>query len=367
MTPNGSPTHTADVIIIGGGLVGLCCAAALAPTGATIILLSHRHPGEASLAAAGMLAPSVEHAEGQAQRFAVAARDQYPTFLAGIEEATGIRVPLNQEGILELALNEGDASRLRGALAPGSSWLSAAELQALEPTLAPFTGAVLHERDGSVDNPLLLDALRLMLDGNNRFRVASIGATALSLAAGATPRVISATSEAYEGKHIVLAAGAWVTELAGLPRRLPVEPVRGQMVALRGPGPTRVSYGPTGYLVPRGRSLTLSGSTMERVGFRHGTTDEGVAELRASAGRMCPSLGGASVHAQWSGFRPMTPDGLPIIDREPGRPELIYACGHSRNGILLAPLTGACVAALVTESPPPENLTPFAATRFRDQ
>lgn len=367
MTRPGSPAHTADAIIVGGGLIGLSCATALAATGATIILLTERRPGEASLAAAGMLAPSVERSHGEAQRFAVMARDRYPSFLARIEDATGVRVPLNQDGILELAPDEAHASRLRDGLPAASTWLTRDELHRVEPTLRETAGAALHPHDGSVDNPLLLDALRLMLDGISRVRIAPARATAVSLLSSQTVRVHSAHGEAYEAPYAVLAPGSWVGELRGAPRALPVEPVRGQMVALRGTAPHHVIYGPHGYLVPRGASLTLSGSTMERVGFHHGTTTEGIEALTRSAAAISPALERADVHSQWSGFRPMTPDGLPIIDREPDHPALIYACGHSRNGILLAPLTGECVTAMITGAPLPESIAPFAVTRFRDQ
>jgi glycine oxidase len=359
-----STAHTADAIVVGGGLVGLSCAAALAATGATIILLSDRRPGEASLAAAGMLAPSVERSHGDAQRFAVTARDRYPSFLARIEAATGVRVPLNRDGILELALDDGAAASLQRDLPPGSSWLTPAELRTLEPTLSAPGGAVLHTHDGSVHNPLLLDALRLLLDGSSHVRVVPARATAVSLQRAETIRVHAVHGEDYEAPHVVLAPGSWVGELRGIPRALPVEPVRGQMVALRGTAPHHVSYGPTGYIVPRGSNLALSGSTMERVGFHHGTTKQAIDALLKSAVSISPALAHASVNAQWSGFRPMTPDALPIIDREPEHPSLIYALGHSRNGILLAPLTGECVAALIAGAPPPESLAPFAVTRF---
>jgi glycine oxidase len=366
VTHDGSPVHTADAIIVGGGLVGLSCAAELAATGATIILLSDRRAGEASLAAAGMLAPSVERTPGDAQHFAIAARDRYPSFLARIEHATGVRVPLSLSGILELASDETEAARLRHDLPVGSSWVTPAELRTLEPTLRTTAGAVLHARDGSVNNPLLLDALRLMLDGSSGVRVVLARATAISLARSETVRVHSAQGENYEAPHVVLAPGSWVGELRGLPRALPVEPVRGQMVALRGTAPRHVSYGAHGYLVPRGANLTLSGSTMERVGFRHGTTTEAVDALLQSAAAISTALDRAPVQSQWSGFRPMTPDGLPIIDREPEHPSVIYACGHSRNGILLAPLTGECVAAMITGAPLPQSLAPFAVTRFME-
>jgi glycine oxidase len=124
-----------------------------------------------------------------------------------------------------------------------------------------------------------------------------------------------------------------------------------------------VAYGPRGYIVPRG-TATVAGSTMEHVGFSVGTTADGVAAIAAAAAELCPALAGTPVRDRWSGLRPVTPDLQPIIDRDAEHPSVVYACGHSRNGVLLAPITGDCVAALVSGDTPPYDLTPFRVERF---
>jgi glycine oxidase len=106
---------------------------------------------------------------------------------------------------------------------------------------------------------------------------------------------------------------------------------------------------------------------MERAGFDASTTPDALEGLRRAAVDILPPLTDSSVVRSWSGLRPATPDLLPIIDADPGHPSLIYACGHSRNGILLAPLTGECVAALALDEEPAHDLTPFSLRRFVQQ
>lgn len=355
-----------DVVVVGDGLVGLACAGAIAAHGLSVAVVGGAdRRGQASHAAAGMLAPGVERAGGPAHDFALLARDRYPTFLARLRERTAITVPLNRRGVLQLALDAADAARLRAGVAGDAEWIEGAALAAMEPALAHAAGAVLHPHDGAVNNQRLLEALAaLAFDVHGVARIEG-PATALELD-GARPRVRTADGGVHEATHVVLAAGAWVAALAGLPRRLPVAPVRGQMLALSAAPLVRVVYGGGGYAVPRG-DVTLVGSTMERVGFDASTTDEGLATLRAIGARIAPALADAPLAEAWAGLRPVTPDGLPIIGREPTAPSLIYACGHSRNGVLLAPLTGESVAALVAGDAPPGDLSAFAPARFDER
>lgn len=159
----------------------------------------------------------------------------------------------------------------------------------------------------------------------------------------------------------MVAAGAW-SGILGVPSPLPIEPVRGQMVAFEGTPVRRVVYGDSGYVIPKADGTTMAGSTMERVGFDPGTTDEGLAQVRRGAQAICPAL--TAVTAYWAGLRPVTPDLLPILGRDPTYPNVVYACGHSRNGVLLAPLTGEVVADLVTGTPSREDVDQFRVDRF---
>jgi glycine oxidase len=162
----------------------------------------------------------------------------------------------------------------------------------------------------------------------------------------------------------VLAAGAWADTIAGLPRRVPVRPLRGQICTLPGTPLRHVVLAADVYMVSRGGDRTLVGSTMEDVGFDAGTTATGIASLKEGAAAACPALAGRATWEAWSGLRPASPDLLPILGHDPEHAELLYACGHSRNGILLAPITASAIAALAAGEHPGLDLSPFQIGRF---
>ena len=327
------------------------------------MVIDHRHPGEASPAAAGMLAPGVERTNGAAHRFAVAARERYPAFIDELTSATGIRVPLNRDGILELVVDDAEAERAANDLAPGTTWMGSAELHAIEPHLGRAAGARYHPRDGVVDNTALMRALRSRV-ANDR-GIAMLDDQAMTLEVGRdNSTVVTASGQRHTASVVVLAAGAWSPTVGGLPRPLPVAPVRGQMYSVAGAPLSHVTYGGHGYVVPRGDGKTVIGATMENVGFEVATTVEGMRSLERAGAEIAPMLAEARVLDRWSGLRPVTPDMLPILGWDPDYSSLLYACGHSRNGILLGPLSGDCVAALALGDAAPHDLTPFAIERF---
>ena len=358
----GVPRRAADVVVVGNGIVGLASAVALADAGLHVTVVGGPQRGQASRAAAGMLAPGVERASGPAHDFALAARDRYPAYVAMLSERTGAAVSLDRRGVLQLALDDARAAELSADLPRGARWLGAPELARFEPALAHARGAVLHEHDGSVDNRALVGALERLLERHPLVRQVAQPVDGLEWD-GAHPVVRVVGGEIVHGDHVVLAAGAWTPLLDGLPRRLPIEPVRGQMLAMAAAPLRHVVYGPGGYVVPRGER-TVVGSTMERVAFDDEPTPEGLARVRAVGEAICPALVGVPVVERWAGLRPVTPDMLPILGPDPECPALVYACGHSRNGILLGPLTGDCVAAMVTGTPLPADVSAFAPARF---
>ncbi|HWZ61367.1 MAG TPA: FAD-dependent oxidoreductase [Gemmatimonadaceae bacterium] len=342
--------QVSDLIIVGGGAVGLASALAASDRGLDVLLITEHRPGQASWAAAGMLAPSIEEfGSREAETFATAARDRFPSYLAALQDRTGITVPLNRTGILVI-----------GAPSPRSTpqHLTKPELAKLEPALRDSEEAWFYPHDGAVDNVKLLDALEAALAHSPRVHRVTGPVRSLRVDRDAV------TCDMGKAPQLLLAAGAWTSLIEGLPRPLPIHPMRGQMLSLAAAPLTHVVYGPQGYLVPRGGTHTLAGSTMERSGFDASTTDHAIAEIRAMANTLCPSLTTASTAAVWAGLRPVTPDFLPIIGHDPDYPSLLYACGHSRNGVLLAPLTADCVAALAVGEPSPFSLSPFTVDRF---
>jgi glycine oxidase len=317
-----------------------------------------------------MLAPGPESDElpsDAVRHFAIAGRDLYPAFLSALRDETGIDVPFDRNGILEL-MEDGEPARRP----VGSEWIDARSLRELEPELASFSGAVLHPHDGSVDNFVLFGAMkrRVELRRSITFVRASVRSVKVTFA---RPRVILDDGDVVEGGSLVVATGAWAAQLEGLPRPLPVRPVRGQLLMLEGALARHVIYGGGGYLVPRRYphapdpfERTIVGATMEEAGFVNETTPEGLAALTAIVRRLSPASASAHLVSHWAGLRPITPDRLPILGRDPDVPRLLYACGHGRNGILLAPITGEAIGALAVGAQSPHDLSPFSIERFAE-
>lgn len=355
----------ADVTVIGAGLIGLASALEIAGRGCTVALVTKPRPGEASIAAAGMLAPSVERATGPAHDFAMASRDHYPAYLDALAERTGRRVPLNRLGVLQVAINAAGVRGLRRGIATTrhAEWLDRRELAELEPALNHALGAVLSHGDGAVDNRQLHDALHRAAASDPRITTVSGEAARLEMAETSC-NVALARGVTVSSAHVVLAAGAWSGLLPGATLARAVVPVRGQMMSL-GDAPLRhVAYGTRGYVVPRADGQTLAGSTMEHVGFTARTTRAGLARIRSAAAEICPALAAARVTSTWAGLRPVTPDLLPLLGKDPEHERVIYACGHSRNGVLLTPATAAVVADLVTGALPAHDISQFRPDRF---
>jgi len=308
-----------------------------------------------------MLAPSVEQSEGPAHDFAIAARDFYPDYLEALADETGIRVPLNRLGILQVALSEKGVKGLRRTASPESRWLDRRDLADLEPTLGHALGAVFNPDDGAVDNVILMSALEESITADSLIR--RVDSVAVNVSRE-TATVDLDSGESITGSAVVIAAGAWGGLLRGARALGAVSPCRGQLVSYKTTGMRHVTYGPRGYLVPRSSGTIVAGSTMEHVGFDSNTTPAGLAKVRSAAEEISPALAVSEITLEWAGLRPVTPDMLPIIGPDPDSRHIIYAAGHSRNGILLAPLTGETVAALSVGESSAYDLTQFRPGRF---
>lgn len=354
----------ADVTVVGYGVIALACAAELADRGMRVRLVGTTHAGEASSASAGILAPSVQPKLGPAHDFAIASRDRYPGYLAALEARTAHAVPLNTLGLLEIAVDEEHAEGICASMATPARWLDHAALAVEETELSHAAGAVFHPQDGSVEPLALMDALRALIARHKNVVTAPENACSIS-ASELGCNVLTDRESRFASDQVVLAAGAWTPLIEGVGSALStIQPVRGQMLAFAATPVRHVVYGPDGYLVPKSDGNTMAGSTMEHAGFVAETTEAGLSSVREAAERMCPRLAQTTVSASWAGLRPVTPDLLPIIGRDPERLRVIYACGHSRNGVLLTPITGEVVADIATGSEPRYDLRQFRPGRF---
>jgi thiazole synthase len=353
---------TTDTVVIGGGIAGLTIALAAADQQLSVTVVDLAANGAASRAAAGMLAPSLEGMPASVLPYALQARDYYPEFLADLREQTGLAVGLNRKGILELADRDEDLSLLRERMLPGAEFLSPTELAALEPALAMHAGAILHPNDGAVDNLALMRALESAVERRTAIRMVADRVTALDPARRTV--TTAGSTQPISTQWIVLAAGAWAAGIGGLPRHLPVKPVRGQLLNLRECPLRHVMYAPrTGYLIPRAGTLVV-GATIEQTDFVNETTAWGRQELLSVVTRTLPTLATPTVLEHWAGLRPMTPDTLPILGSDPAEPALVYATGFSRNGILLAPWAARQIVSSMVAERPSKSLDSFRVDRF---
>ena len=362
----------AEVVIVGGGIIGLAIAREAARAGMRVVLLERGTPGcEASSAAAGILSAQLEaEASDPLLSLCLASRDLYPEFARRVASESGLDPRLMDHGTMVVARGPEAARRLerqyafqRAAGLP-ADLLDRDGARRREGSLAESVEAALFlPRDTSIDNALLVRALATAAAKAGARLRDGVTASRLVVESGRVAG-IEAGGERLAARAVVIAAGAWTGSIAGegIPS-LPSHPVRGQMIALASSVPRHIVVDDACYLVPRHDGRVLVGSTMERVGFDKGVTAEAVAALTSAAIALVPALGAAVFREAWAGLRPATDDGLPAIGPGPA-PGLFYACGHLRNGILLAPITARLVVALLRGEAPAIDLTPFDPRRF---
>ena len=366
---------TSDVIIVGGGVIGLSVAYAVARSGATVTVLDAGKPGQASSAAAGMLAPLAEAGRpGPFVQMALDSLRRWPSFVAQIREDVATPLSLLGPGMLRVARTEAEETALcealewQGRLCLPVHRLEAHEVRTLEPAIGPHVrGAVVSPEERHVEPRVLLDALTGACRRQGVVLQAGVMATGFETSTNRVVMVRTTQGDVY-CRQIVIAGGAWSTGLGQrLGVHLPVSPLRGQMVAFGplSPSPFRHTvYAHGGYLVPRPDGRVVAGATEEQAGFVADTTTAGVAALVQMAAALVPALAGAPLHSAWAGLRPVSADGMPLLGRLPGWENVHVATGHGRNGILLTPLTGDLMAAhLLRNAALPSDLDPM---RFQE-
>jgi glycine oxidase len=327
-----------DALFVGGGVIGLSCAWRAQQRGLNVCVLERDGTGSStSRVAAGLLAPDSEAEPGH-QPFVPLGRrslELYPQFV----EELGVDVGFWACGMLVLALDDAEV---------GGDWLTPAQCRELEPGLSPAVrGGVYSDQEASVDPRRLVDALAAWVEVREGAEVAEVKRDGVTLASG----------EAIPAGRVVVCAGAW-SGLAGVP----VRPVKGQVVRLRGEVPAeRMLHTEHIYIVPRRNGEVVLGATVENRGFDTTVTAGAVEALLREATRVLPAIAELELVDVTAGLRPAGPDNAPLIGEcESG---VLVATGHYRNGILLAPVTAEAIVALLVGEQPHEVAAPFAPQR----
>jgi glycine oxidase len=367
-----------DAIFAGGGVIGLTSAWRAAQLGARVCVLERDRPAAgATGVAAGMLAPAGEASWGEEALVALNLESlrRWPGFAEELQAAAELEIGFAQEGALHVALDRDEAESLRRRyelhrrLGLESEWLAGGACRKLEPGLATGVRGGAHvPGEASVDPRRVVAALLAALD---RDEVPVHGGAEVASAErrDGSWSVRTADGRTFAGAALVLTAGCWSGGLDWVPpaERPPVRPVKGEIVTLRGaagePAIERIVAGDRVYLVPRDDGRLIVGATVEEKGFDTTVTAGGVHELLREAYRLIPEIAELELVETTAGLRPGTPDNAPLIGRS-ATDGLLIATGHFRNGVLQAPLTADCVAALLAGDEPPIDLAPFSPQRF---
>jgi len=372
------------IVIIGGGICGLGIGWRLAEQGADVTIVERDEAGQAATwAAAGMLAPQAEaeHGEEALLPLALESRTMWAAFAEDLTKASGIDVDYRTEGTMVVSLDRDDREYLESrydyfrTLGLDVEWLSGYAARQREPHLArAVSGAVYSALDHQVDNRLVATALRAAY-------LAAGGVLRENLAVDevlvSNNRVtgVWAGDEEIAAEAIVLAAGAWSRNLAGIPdaARPPVRPLKGQMVSVamdpRNPLIEHVIWGPGNgivpsiYLAPKGDNRLIIGATVEEMGFDTDMTAGGLFELLRTAWEVLPGIYDLPIVESWAGLRPASRDDAPILGPTPVD-GLVLATGHHRNGILLAPVTASKITDFLLKGRLDPLLEPFLLERF---
>ena len=349
---------TWDVIVIGGGIIGLSLSIELKKCGARVLVVERGEPGrEASHAAAGMLADCTVETPAILQPLATASARMYPEFVLELQDESGIHIDLRDEGTLVFPPPEHVYNR------PGftTESLLPAPLAEMEPALADPHRPAIYLKERSVD-PRGLVSAALKAAKHRGVDISSGSPVTNVLIIDDRVAGVATDKTSYAAPVVVNCAGAWAGHLP--PLHFPTRPVKGQMLAVVAKGLLRhVIRAPEVYLVPRSDGRILIGSTLEDAGFDKRTDPRIIQRMHRAAIELVPALENARVLEDWAGLRPGTPDDLPILGATT-TPGYFAATGHYRDGILLAPITAHVMAQVITGVTPDHDLSAFSAARL---
>jgi glycine oxidase len=363
-----------DAVIAGGGLIGASIALELAQAGLRVGLFDAQDPGrEASWASAGIISAAPENPSAiPLLTLSRASAALYPSFVAALKEITGQDVGYRPYGTLEALLRGNVREELSTLIAVHhglglkAEALSATEARNLEPALTEHTeAAILRPEEASVDNRALTRAIldAALAKGTQIYAAAPVQSVWY---AGSRCAGIIVNANKIAAHYTIVAAGCFSSRIQGAESYAPVVPAKGQMVALRGSDSLhirRTLWSESIYLVPRNDGRILAGATVEYVGFDRLVTAGGVKKILAAAIELVPALEDAHIEESWTGLRPDSPDHLPIlgpVDVE----GLLFATGHFRSGVLLAPLTARLIREWITSQQVSVDWRRFSPMRF---
>lgn len=357
-----------DAVVIGGGVMGLASARALRERGYSVTLLERAQPGRAaSWASAGIIGATLRDESDPQYALRKLSRALWPSFAQAIQDESGLDPEYREMGCLQLATSSEELEWLRSATARADdvTWLERSELRKMEPALAEDLPGGVLVAGGNVDNRRLCRALEV-----------SIRRAGVKVVTGTEVRALASTGgkvsgvETNEGSFgadlVVLAAGAWSAGIDNLTPRPPVAPQKGQIFAL---DQTRVALRHVlltpgdPYFVPRSDGRLVIGATREEAGWDPSLTAGGIAWLLNRAMRVVPALSGCPIVELWTGFRPFSADGVPLIGRG-GVDGLFFLTGHGPSGIAPLPGSVALLMAFIDGAEPPIAAAPFDPLRF---
>jgi glycine oxidase len=351
-------TTTADVVVIGAGIIGCAAAWALARAGMQVVVLERsRVAAESSGAAAGILAPRVHASESAIFPLAMASHARFGSLVAELREETGLDVEFARSGVFDLAFDEAREEALRDKvrwlqeLGHDVAWLERQDVLTEEPALSSDLRGGFFDADAYHVSPSRLTNAFAQAAGRRgvtfRFGLDVLGIRGSNGRASA----VQTTAGDVATERVVVAGGAWTSQFGSwLGLAIPVFPAKGQILTVSAvPPPLRaVIFGMEGYLLPRLDGTVVVGATVEQTGYDKNLTAGGVAWLLNTLRALCPALADAPLDRIWTGLRPGSPDDLPIVGQPPNWENVTIATGHYRNGIMLAPITAQIVSDLVT-------------------
>ena len=367
----------ADVAVVGAGVIGLSIAWRLALRGLSVAVFERATAGAgASLAATGMLAAAAEHEPCCHDLLALAleSQRQWPEFRAQLEAHSGHDIDFRECGTLVVALNRDEVERLQfrhelhKRCGLPTKYLTGWQVRRLEPALRPSVAAGLFcAEDHQVDPRLVIPALRRALAVAGGRLIERCTVCSVDLEGGHVAGIVTAEG-VCRTPTVVLAAGAWTSDLVRLALTVPVRPLKGQALAVK----TTPDLGTLGHVVwteqihmaPKSDGRLIVGATVEERGFDDAVTAGGLYALLEAARRVFPSIEEMAVEAVWTGFRPSSIDDAPIIGTTTV-PGLAIATGHHRNGYLLTPVTAFAIEALIADGAMPAIAQAFCLDRFR--